>query len=291
MPPIAPSRHPKSLRDLLGTERATSWFWAAHASVCLDELTQATSLGGALSDLSGRSILIATTDQLATALALVELDGLARRLIICPPDVPAEHFSHLIKLGEADALVHGPEGPRSGTQNIAFRAICSPKLRAATSIPARLHETEWILLTSGTTGLPKMVVHTLATLTAAIKVDPERRDRVVWGTFYDIRRYGGMQIFLRAMLGHSSLVLSSSDEPTADHLHRLGRLGVTHLTGTPSHWRWAILTPRLAPSRPATYDCRGKLRIRQFWIACRNSFHLPKWPMPMLPQKQVSASM
>ena len=45
-------------------------------------------------------------------------------------------------------------------------------------------------------------------------------DPVVWGTFYDIRRYGGMQIFLCAMLGRRSLVLSSTEETTADHLHR-----------------------------------------------------------------------
>src|SRR5207248_1328349 len=137
-----------------------------------------------------------------------------------------EHFSHIINLAEVDALVHGPDGPRSGTQGIALRAICSPDIKPVQNFPARRHETEWILLTSGTTGVPKMVVHTLATLTAAIRIDPDRRDFVVWGTFYDIRRYGGMQIFLRAMLGRRSLVLSSTEETTADHLHRLGRLGV-----------------------------------------------------------------
>ena len=35
----------------------------------------------------------------------------------------------------------------------------------------------------------------------------------MWGTFYDIRRYGGLQIFLRAVVGGGSLVLSSAGEP------------------------------------------------------------------------------
>jgi acyl-coenzyme A synthetase/AMP-(fatty) acid ligase len=276
MPPIAPLRRPKSLRDLLGTDRASPFLWAAHASVRLDELIKRSSLGGALSEFSGRSVLLATADQLTTALALVELDGVARRLIICPPDVPEEHFSHIINLGEVDALVHGPDGPRFGTQDIALRAICSSDIERARNFPARRHETEWILLTSGTSGVPKMVVHTLATLTAAIRIDPDRRDPVVWGTFYDIRRYGGMQIFLRAMLGRRSLVLSSTEETTADHLHRLGRLRVTHLTGTPSHWRWAILNPAACAVSPQYVRLSGEIAdqaildsLREFYPSAR----------------------
>src|SRR2546425_10066845 len=70
--------------------------------------------------------------------------------------------------------------------------------------------TEWILLTSGTSGAPKMVVHSFATLTAPIQKVPKQDENVVWGTFYDIRRYGGLQIFLRALLGTGSLVLSDA---------------------------------------------------------------------------------
>ena len=79
--------------------------------------------------------------------------------------------------------------------------------------------TEWVLLTSGTTGVPKMALHSLASLTR--RSAPDSLDgAVVWGTFYDIRRYGGLQIFLRAVLGGASLVLSSAGEPIADHLDR-----------------------------------------------------------------------
>ena len=59
----------------------------------------------------------------------------------------------------------------------------------------------------------------------------------VWGTFYDIRRYGGLQILLRALVGEGSMVLAEPGEPLRDQLARLARIGVTHLTGTPSHWR------------------------------------------------------
>src|SRR5207249_4028016 len=112
------------------------------------------------------------------------------------------------------------------------------------------HHTEWILLTSGTTGVPKLVVHTLASLAGAINGDRVQTVPAVWSTFYDIRRYGGLQILLRALLGGGSLVLSSAAESTGDFLIRAGARGVTHISGTPSHWRRALMSPsahRIAP--------------------------------------------
>ncbi len=55
--------------------------------------------------------------------------------------------------------------------------------------------------TSGTTGRPKIVAHTLAGLTGAIGGDTASSSTPsVWATFYDIRRYGGLQILLRSLI-------------------------------------------------------------------------------------------
>src|SRR5204863_8236447 len=73
---------------------------------------------------------------------------------------------------------------------------------------------------------------------------------VIWGTFSDIRRYGGLQILLRAVLTRSSLVLTGPQEPVANFLRRAGEAGVTHISGTPSNWRRALMSPeadRIAP--------------------------------------------
>jgi acyl-coenzyme A synthetase/AMP-(fatty) acid ligase len=73
---------------------------------------------------------------------------------------------------------------------------------------------------------------------------------VIWGTFYDIRRYGGLQVYLRAVLTRSSLLLARPEELLANFLKRAGKAGVTHISGTPSHWRRALMSPqadRIAP--------------------------------------------
>jgi acyl-coenzyme A synthetase/AMP-(fatty) acid ligase len=112
------------------------------------------------------------------------------------------------------------------------------------------------MFTSGTTGVPKMVAHSLEALTGAIK---SMGEGVTWGTYYDIRRYGGLQIFLRAMLGDASLILSDADENIADFLARLGRDGVTHLTGTPSHWRRALMSPAIEQIHPRYVRLSGEI--------------------------------
>jgi hypothetical protein len=64
-----------------------------------------TSLGGRFADLAGRSVFLTTASQLTTAVAPVELDGIARRIVIVPPDVEADHFEAVIAAAETDAVV------------------------------------------------------------------------------------------------------------------------------------------------------------------------------------------
>ena len=231
----------------------------AAASVALADLVHASSLGGRRADLRGRSILIATRDQLTAALALVELDGVARRLILCPADLPAEHRAFVMTTGEVDAVVSDGEGPGAGAADAPAPVTCRPSLVADTGDREPRHRTEWVLLTSGTTGPPKMVVHTLASLAGAIKNGGPAAHLDVWSTFYDIRRYGGLQIFLRALLGGGSLVLSSADESSGDFLVRAGGLGVTHISGTPSHWRRALMSPFVQTLAPRYVRLSGEI--------------------------------
>src|SRR3989442_14622357 len=94
-------------------------------------------------------------------------------------------------------------------RHVPGRVSCRVTVTPADGVQRDRHATDWVLLTSGTTGAPKLLVHTLAGLTAPIKSSQHQGTDVVWGTFYDIRRYRGLQIFLRALLGRGSVVPSS----------------------------------------------------------------------------------
>src|SRR5581483_9437693 len=235
----------RSLWDLIarGVDLTTRFLHGIDKSVSLAELAAGTSLDRPLGAFVGKSVLIATSDQLTAALAAIELDGVARRMVLCPLDLSPDHLPHVMATAEIDTVV--------SDGRIAGDAVCDSAITTTQPECVPGCQTEWVLLTSGTTGVPKLVVHTLASLVGAIKPNSfTAAAGSVWSTFYDIRRYGGLQVFLRAMLGGGSLALSSAKEPVADFLVRVGGHGVTHISGTPSHWRRALMSPaagRMAP--------------------------------------------
>jgi acyl-coenzyme A synthetase/AMP-(fatty) acid ligase len=249
----------QSLRDRIGAGSAERFFWDRAEHVRLDQLVHGTSLGGRLAELAGQSVLLATASQLTTALALIELDGVARRITILPPDVATDHLAGLVAAAEVDAVVTDAASPKCEAYERHTSVVCAPSIAAMDASPRTRLRTEWVLLTSGTTGMPKLVVHSLEGLTAPIGGRQRTRDTVVWGTFYDIRRYGGLQIFLRTVVGAASLVLSSAGEPVADHLARLARHRITHLSGTPSHWRRALMSPAIRHISPSYVRLSGEI--------------------------------
>ena len=253
------------------SERAPERFFFDRATrACYTYLSRGTCLGGRLADMAGKSVLVATGSQLAAALSLIELDGVARRITILPPDAAPEHFAALIAGAEIDAVVVDI-GSVSEFYDIPLRVPASLYLNVADELPAASLPSEWVMLTSGTTGVPKMVAHTLAGLTASFAAKPPDPS-VIWATFYDIRRYGGLQIFLRAVLGGTSLVLSSAGEPVTDHLMRMAEHGVTHILGTPTHWRRALMSPAIKKISPRYVRLSGEIADQAILDGLRAAF-------------------
>jgi acyl-coenzyme A synthetase/AMP-(fatty) acid ligase len=245
------------LRQRLSDNSPQRFLFNRAARTCYTDLCRGTCLGGRVAELAGKSVLLAAGSQLTAALALIELDGVARRITILPPDAAPEHFAALIAGAEIDAVVVDGSSSTDFLE-IPIRVAASPAIGAMDRMPDAALPTEWVMLTSGTTGAPKMVAHTVAGLTASFAAKPSDPS-VVWGTYYDIRRYGGLQIFLRAVLGGTSLVLSSPGEPVADHLDRLAAHGVTHLLGTPTHWRRALMSPAIKKISPRYVRLSGEI--------------------------------
>ena len=228
-------------------------------SIRLEHALTGTSLEAGSHLLAGRNVLLLTGRQTAAGLAMIELDGVARRIVICPPDLDPARIGDLVEDAACDAVVTDLQDVRASGVELQVR--CGLDLRPTGTRLSGEYETEWIMLTSGTAGRPKMVAHSLQALTGAIpRSPPAFQDRLpVWGTFYDIRRYGGLQIFLRAVFGTGSLVLSSPGEDVVAHLNRLARHGVTHQSGTPSHWRKVLMSACAGAIDPGYVRLSGEI--------------------------------
>jgi acyl-coenzyme A synthetase/AMP-(fatty) acid ligase len=195
-------------------------------------------------------VVLALAQQRETLAALIQLDGIARRIILWPPDRSDDQIASIIERAGVDVIIR--DWPVEREMPDTVRSDLGP-------VATRERATEWVLFTSGTTGLPKMVVHTLHSLAGHISPNTSDRPRPVWCTFYDVRRYGGLQIALRALIGGCSLVLAGKGESTAAFLARARVAGASHFLGTPSHWRLALMAKAQSIIAPAYVRLSGEV--------------------------------
>jgi acyl-coenzyme A synthetase/AMP-(fatty) acid ligase len=254
---MSPREH-FALRDYLSPELKGRALSDARLVVSLTNILEHTCLVGRPGDLAGRSVLLAVSDQLISGIAMTEIDGVARRMLLCPPDLNTDHLQALIEDAEIDAIVTDQPARWADAGVYLVMAARAPVRGAAK--PKAERATEWLMLTSGTSDVPKIISHTLEGLTGAIVADGAAHGAgAVWATFYDIRGYGGLQIFLRAIVGGGSMVLSQPGEALADHVARLHQHGVTHISGTPSHWRKLLMSGSASGFSPRYVRLSGEI--------------------------------
>jgi acyl-coenzyme A synthetase/AMP-(fatty) acid ligase len=262
-----------ALRDYLGPELKGRTISDARQRVSLTNILEQSCIVGRFDELSGRSVLLAVDDQLISAIAMTEIDGVARRMLLCPPDLNPDHVQSLIEDAEIDAVVTEQPTRWADAGIYLVMAARAPAPVRTPKKAKRGQATEWLMLTSGTSGVPKIVGHTLKGLTGAIVSNgPADGTPPVWATFYDIRRYGGLQIFLRAIVGGGSMVLTEPSEPIADQVARLKARGVTHISGTPSHWRKLLMSGSAAGFSPRYVRLSGEIADQTVLDALRRAF-------------------
>ena len=91
------------------------------------------------------------------------------------------------------------------------------------------------LFTSGSTGLPKLVMQSAANLARSVKVSP-RQAEAIWAFAYNPTHVAGIQVYLQALANGCSIVdIFGLDRSRA--LDAIKRYGVTHISATPSFFR------------------------------------------------------
>ena len=108
--------------------------------------------------------------------------------------------------------------------------------------PPADRETVWMMTTSGTTGIPKIVPHTLASLARTVRRDATAA-MPVWGLVYEMTRFAGLQVALQALIGGGTLAIAPRYAPMAEQIAFLAEEGVSHLSATPTLWRRLLMAP------------------------------------------------
>jgi acyl-coenzyme A synthetase/AMP-(fatty) acid ligase len=92
--------------------------------------------------------------------------------------------------------------------------------------------------TSGTTGEPKKIVHSVETLIKNIKIKDELKGSV-WGLTYDYHKIAGSQVILQSYLNGGEIV-NLFGKTQNEIIELINKHNITHLSATPTFYRLLI---------------------------------------------------
>ena len=113
-----------------------------------------------------------------------------------------------------------------------------------------------LMMTSGTTGQPKVASHTLETLLGRVRnaVAKGATENGRWLLTYQTTGFAGVQVMLTAALTHGLVVAAEQRTPSGFYEAAL-RFAVNQISGTPTFWRSFLMV-----ARP------GELNLRQITL-------------------------
>jgi acyl-coenzyme A synthetase/AMP-(fatty) acid ligase len=207
---------------------------------------------------AGGGAVVTARHALVVAAALVALDGWAGRVDLVGALSPGAPAPGAVVLGDdlADVLADGRASTRAdGPASTGGGAVT----------------TRWRLYTSGTTGEPKPVDHTLASLARSARPSgdgPSRR----WGLLYEPTRMAGTQVLLQALRAGEAVLDATRLPALADRLRFLAEHGADSLSATPTLWRQVLQTAEPGALRLAQVTLGGEIADQGLLDALRAAF-------------------
>lgn len=101
--------------------------------------------------------------------------------------------------------------------------------------------TQWVFLTSGSTGAPKQIPHTLSEILRPMVAGSHQQ--ATWGFFTDVTRMAGIQVVIEAISRGQDLVIPDMDMSLFMKVKFVADQRVTHLSATPSQFRQLLSVP------------------------------------------------
>ncbi|MBC3864178.1 acyl--CoA ligase [Undibacterium jejuense] len=191
----------------------------------------------------GKRVAISDMSVIELVASMVFLDGIAETILLLPSEDNSEIHTERLVQAKIDIVLN--------EDGIGFLKILhgkspdiavSPRQWPSSDYLDDPISTTWLLPTSGTTGIPKLIPHTFQSLTRSM-VSRNVSAKFVWGSLYSLRRFAGLQVFLQSWLCGTPLILNDDSDSLDTKLTRFAELGCNALSATPSMWRKLAMHP------------------------------------------------
>ncbi len=190
-----------------------------------------------------RTVTLHLADPIKLVSALVSLDGYAERIALASGDMPLrDAVSIAVDAGGGVIVTDSNDETAVSAVDVVRWVANDEGTRRGRPANHSMQQTRWVFATSGTTGTPKLVEHTLEHLLRAIKTDDGRSLR--WGLLFNAARFAGAQVMLQGLLGGGGLLLPPNGCSLNDSVAFFGNAGCTALSATPTMWRKILMTSR-----------------------------------------------
>src|ERR1700692_3312280 len=121
------------------------FFSDSDGRIALCDLEAGTTLDHNIEIFRDRSVLILAERQLSTVFAVVELDGIARRIVLCPSGLETSHLQSVLAEAEIDILVFDVAGSIAQIADGVRVGRCGSKIARTGASPVRDRRSEWLL--------------------------------------------------------------------------------------------------------------------------------------------------
>ena len=191
------------------------WTWSD-----LTRLTEAAATQ--LADLHGKRVGVVHTGDGSSWANLAALDHLAADVYLLPPSASDEDIERVADEFQLAAVVDGSQ----------VKHFDKPAAGSGQS--------SVVILTSGTSGRPKAVRHTWATLSRPVRKS-SNSDRPVWLLTYRPNLYAGIQVALQCFANGGTLVVPEAGADVDQIVSLMLQEEVALASATPSYWRQLML--------------------------------------------------
>ncbi|WP_313614965.1 AMP-binding protein [Agrobacterium sp.] len=185
------------------------------------------------SDRVCRKIAVSTSSSIFLIRVLAAADGRAESILLLSPALPVDTVFELMRQCSCEEIY-------SDRLDIPGSKSSPPKWNCSST-----YETTWLLTTSGTTGVPKVVQHTFHSISASTKSGASLFD-ARWGLLFEASRFAGMQVLFQALIGGGVLLATPGEWSLGEKVSYFAATGCTHLSATPTLWRKMLMSPRFA---------------------------------------------
>lgn len=182
--------------------------------------------------LTDRNCAVISEDRESIAVLLPAIDSLCRDVLLLPKDAE-KHTDMFFECADIHYVIYLSAGKVRDVKLVMGN----------TPIIGRESTKAYIMVTSGTTGTPKLVTYNLSALLATSKKDIGRGEEFTWGLTYDVNRFAGLQVYLQTIASGSKLAIPTSSASMHEIIELFQSASVNCLSATPSFWRKLLMEP------------------------------------------------